>query len=280
MEQTGDPVTKKQVQDVEEAFGFNPDPFSLESIVSSKKFPPQKVVIYGVPGIGKTSFAATWPDPILLRTEDGAGALDVPTFPQVAGSLEDLRNALNALIRGKHSFKTLILDSLDWTEPLVWAEICRENGVGNIEDFAFGKGYVKVDDKWKAILTGLDMLRERRGMHVVCTAHAVPVTFDPPDSPSYQRYTIKLHKRAAALWTEWSEMMLFLNYKLAVTDGKNGSNGKATGRGERVIHTEERPAYIAKNRWSLPECIHIGHDRTWQAFHDALSEASEGAYSK
>lgn len=65
LEQAGDSAMKQKVKDVEEAFGFNPAPFSLEAIVSSKKFPPQKVVVYGVPGVGKTSFAATWPDPIL-----------------------------------------------------------------------------------------------------------------------------------------------------------------------------------------------------------------------
>ena len=151
LEQAGDSAMKQKVKDVEEAFGFNPAPFSLEAVVSSKKFPPQKVVVYGVPGVGKTSFAATWPDPILLRTEDGAGALDVPTFPQVASAIADMREALNALINGKHNFKTLILDSLDWAEPFVWKEVCREGGKANIEDFGFGKGYIKVDDKWKAI---------------------------------------------------------------------------------------------------------------------------------
>ena len=187
---------------------------------------------------------------------------------------------MNALIKDKHNFKTLILDSLDWAEPFVWKEVCREGGKANIEDFGFGKGYIKVDDKWKAIQTGLDMLREKRGMHIVCIAHAVPVTFDPPDADPYQKYNIKLHKRAAALWTEWAEMLLFLNYKAKVISGENGGKGKAIGKGERVIYTQERPAYLAKSRWPLPESITIGHDKTWQAFHDALNEASEGEYRK
>ena len=117
-------------------------------------------------------------------------------------------------------------------------------------------------------------------MHIVCIAHAVPVTFDPPDADPYQKYNIKLHKRAAALWTEWAEMLLFLNYKAKVISGENGGKGKAIGKGERVIYTQERPAYLAKSRWPLPESITIGHDKTWQAFHDALNEASEGEYRK
>lgn len=254
------------------------DFFSLDSIVSSKHFPPQKVVVYGVPGVGKTTFAATWPKPILLRTEDGASALDIPTFPKVIKSMAEMRLALNALIQGKHEFKTLVLDSLDWAEPFVWREVCRENGRENIEDFGFGKGYVKVDDKWKRIQTGLDILRERKGMHIVAIAHAVPQLFDPPDNDPYMRYGIKLHKRAASLWTEWAEMLLFINYKANVIATQTGK-AKAKGTGDRVIFTQERPAWIAKSRWPLPEQIYIGQDTQWKPFHDALKEASHGEYS-
>lgn len=125
-EQASSSARQLSNQEFEQAFGFNPSPFSLGSVVSSKGFPPQKVVIYGVPGVGKTTFAATWPKPILLRTEDGASALDVPTFPKVASSISDLRDACNALLQEQHDFKTLILDSLDWTEPIVWRDVCRD----------------------------------------------------------------------------------------------------------------------------------------------------------
>lgn len=266
-------------QEFEQAFGFNPAPFSLESVVSSKGFPPQKVVIYGVPGVGKTTFAATWPKPILLRTEDGASALDVPTFPMVARSISDLRDACNALLRGKHDFKTLVLDSLDWTEPIVWREVCQEGQKKNIEDFGYGKGYVKVDDKWQAIQAGFEKLRDKCDMHIVCIAHAVPTVFDPPDADPYQKYNVKLHKHASAIWTEWAEMLLFVNYKAKIVTAEGSSKGKAFGKGERVIYTQERPAYQAKSRWPLPEEIFIGHDSTWAAFHEALNEASEGKYN-
>lgn len=272
------PLTPQQANEIWGGDDFS-EPFSLDGIVSSKHFSPQKVVVYGVPGVGKTTFAATWPNPILLRTEDGAGALDVPTFPKVAASTDDLKNAILSLHRGKHDFKTLILDSLDWTEPLIWRRVCQQGGKENIEDFGFGKGYVKVDDKWRAIQAMLDKLRLVQAMHIVCIAHAVPVTFDPPDSDSYLRYSLKLHKRAAALWMEWAEMTLFLNYRTTLIDGKDGSGkAKARGTGERVIYTQERPAYQAKSRWPLPDEIYIGNDATWKPFHDALTEASGGEY--
>lgn len=251
-------------------------PFDLSAIVSSKGFAPMKIVIYGVPGIGKTTFAGTFPAPILLRTEDGAAALDIPTFPRVMTTLQDFDAAMSAL-RREHPFKTLVIDSLDWLEPLVWDYVCTKNGKENIEDFGYGKGYVKVDDVWRTIQAKLEKLRTLRGMNIVAIAHAVPVTVDPPDSDAYQRYSLKLHKRGAALWMEWAEMILFLTYKTRVVR-KEGEKAKASGSGDRVIYTAERPAYQAKSRWPLEHEIFIGNDPTWAAYHTALTEATEGAY--
>lgn len=252
-------------------------PFCLESIGSSKGFSPQKVVVYGVPGVGKTTFAATWPNPVLLRAEDGAGALDIPTFSGLARGIGDLRAAILALLNGSHDFRTLILDSLDWIEPFVWQAVCEEDGKNSIEDFGYGKGYVKVDAKWQGIQTALDMLRRRRSMHIVTIAHAVPQVFDPPDSEPWMRYGVKLHKRAASLWTEWAEMLLFINYQTRLEKSGEG-RAKAKGSGDRVIYTQERPAWLAKSRWPLPEQVYIGQDQTFAAFHDALKEATNGEY--
>lgn len=259
------------------------NPFDIGSIVSSKAktFPPQKIVIYGTPGIGKTTFAGTFPKPILLRTEDGASALDIPTFPKVAASLEDIRQALRSLYRGNHEFKTLVLDSLDWMEPLVFDEVCREGAKEKIEDFGYGKGYVNAKEKWRDILHILETLKNKTQMNVIAVAHAVPVAVDLPDLDPFQRYTMKLNKHGAALWMEWADMILFVNYKAHVikdADNKN-AKGKAKGSGERVIHTQERPAYQAKSRWPLDEEIRVGNDATWSAFHSNLTEATEGAYN-
>lgn len=254
-----------------------PKAFTMESVISSKRFSPQKVVVYGVPGVGKTTFAGTWPNPVLLRAEDGAGALDIPTFPNLAQSMDDLRMAILALLNGNHGFQTLILDSLDWIEPFVWQAVCAEDGKNSIEDFGYGKGYVKVDAKWQGIQTALDMLRQRKNMHIVAIAHAVPQIFDPPDSEPWMRYGIKLHKRAASLWTEWAEMLLFINYQTRLEKQGEGK-AKAKGSGDRVIFTQERPAWLAKSRWPLPESIYIGRDANFTEFHKALKEATNGEY--
>ena len=257
--------------------------FDLGNIVAANAtFPAQKILVYGPPGLGKTTLGTTFEKPILLRTEDGAAALDVPTFPKLAESMDEVRQAISALCTPDHGFKTLVIDSLDWLEPIVWRETCARLNVPSIESQGYGKGYVEAESEWRTVISLLDILRTW-GVNVVLIAHSEVKRVEPPDSDPYDRYQIKLHKRAWALWQEWCDMLLFTNYErrmLKTKEGKKAGDDKfrAEGTGERVIYTDERPAFLAKNRWSLPAKIRIGQDKTWAGFHAALNQATAGRY--
>jgi hypothetical protein len=266
------------LENAPEWMGAPADPFNLEAVRSSKGWTPQKIVVYGVPGVGKTSFAATFPKPVLIRVEDGAGAMDIPTFPKLIENLGELNRALKAL-QGKHDFKTVIIDSLDWLEPLVWDYLCKREGKPNIEAFGYGKGYTLLDAVWRNITAALDSLIIR-GMNVVCVCHAAAVTIDPPDCDPYMSYSLKLQKRAAAIWAEWASMILFLNFYKNIVPGTDAAKGKALGNGDRVVYTSQRPAYTAKSRWPLPAEIFIGNDQSWAAFHDAFNTVTDGAWER
>ena len=255
--------------------------FDLSSIQpANASFKPQKILLYGVQGLGKTKFATTFEAPILIPAEDGAGAMDCPAFPLLT-SYSDMVAAINAL-HGEHQFKTVVIDTMDWLEPLVWAETCRLASQTNIEDFGYGKGYLAADEQWRYIMGGLDSLRLTKGMTLVLVAHAEIKNFQSPEVDPFDRYQIKMHKRAFALWQEWADMVLFCNYKTRIEKVETGFNKEAkrgAGTGERVVYTEERPAFLAKNRWDLPPEIYIGADKTWSAFHKALNQATGGRYA-
>lgn len=256
--------------------------FDLESIEpANANWKPQKIIICGVQGLGKGTFGATFEKPILVRTEDGAGALDVPTFPDMVKYFAGMETVINTLHKDGHEFKTLLIDSLDWMEPVVWKRTCQIHGKESIEAFGYGKGYMETMTQWRYLMGGLDSLRFKKNMDIVLIAHTEIKRFDSPDIEPYDRYQIKLHKHAAALWQEWADMVLFCNYKTHTRKADVGFDKKVVrgiGSGERVICTEERPAYLAKNRWGLPPEIYIGQDKTWMAFHEALSECTEGRY--
>lgn len=253
----------------------------LGSVVpANKNYVPQRILISGVQGLGKTTLGASFEAPILIRTEDGGGAVDAATFPKLISHYEQVEQAIHAL-HGAHDYKTVVIDTLDWLEPIVWEKTCLEHGEANIESFGYGKGYAHADVQWRNLMEGLDSLRYHKKMDVVLIAHTEVRRYENPETEPYDRYQIKLHRRASALWQEWADVVLFCNHQIRTLKDKAGfgkETTRGTGSGDRVIYTEERPAYLAKNRWGLPHEIHIGRDKSWSAFHIALNEATHGQY--
>ncbi len=227
----------------------------LSQITTGKQPKPRRVMLYGTHGIGKSTFGSMAPAPVFLQTEDGLGEIDCARLP-LAKSFEDAMGALKALYMEEHEFKTLVVDSLDWLEQLVWAEVCRKKNVQNIEDIGYAKGYTFAVSEWRMFLEGLDALRNHKNMTIILIAHSKIERFENPETDVYDRYTPRLHKHASAVVQEWCDEVLFANYKIFTKTSEEGFNKKRTqgvGSGERIIRTTERPAHLAKNRLNLPD---------------------------
>jgi hypothetical protein len=245
---------------------------SLASLKRSTALTPPRILLHGVAGVGKTTFAAKAREAVVVPVEDGLGTLEVDHFP-LATSLADVTEALTALYSEPHEFRTVVIDSVDWLEPLIWKHVCATNKWGSIEAPGFGKGYAAALDVWREYLEALDALRTERGMTVIQIAHTDIKRFDSPEYEPYDRYVIKLHSRASALLQEHSDVVLFANYRLSTVKADVGFGKtvtRALGKGERVIHTAERPAFLAKNRYGLPDSL----DLDWQAFAAAMPHDS------
>jgi hypothetical protein len=242
---------------------------SLDDLSTDPTVAPPRIVLYGPHGIGKTTFGAGAPGPVVLPFEDGLGKLEVTHFP-LLGSYGEAMEALAALYTGDHDFRTLVIDTVDWLEPLIWAETCRKEGWPNIESPGWGKGYVAALDQWRAFLEGINALRHEKRMTAVLLAHTEIRRFDAPDSEPYDRYQIKLQPRASALLEEWADAVLFANFRTFTAKSDVGFNKQVTrgvGAGERLLFSEERPAHKAKNRYGLPPELPFA----WGALEDALA---------
>jgi hypothetical protein len=240
---------------------------NLASLSRNSAKPP-RIVIHGDAGVGKTTFACAAPDPVVIQTEDGLGTIDATAFP-LARSYSDVMEALAALYTEQHQFKTLVVDSLDWLEPLIWQKVCQEHQIESIERLGYGKGYVEALMHWRAFFDGITALRDDKGMIMIMTAHSEVKRVEDPLLPSYDTHDLKLHKRAAALAEEFADVILFATVQTsAVTEdmGFNNKRVRAVTTGARVVHTVGQPAFLAKNRYSLPPLLPLA----WQDFAAAL----------
>ncbi len=251
----------------------------LDAVVRGKQKKPMRIVLFGVEKIGKSTFAAGAPAPIFLGAEDGTSELDVTRFPEPQ-SWHDLLDAVQTLTEDAHEYKTLVLDTLDWAEPFCWRYVCEkgdEKGKKHkrIEDFGWGKGYTRALDEWRILLRRLDVLREKRGMHIILLAHAHIKPFNNPAGDDYDRYELKVHQKAAGLVKEWSDVVLFTHYDTTTAKKGDGPNPKSRGmsNGSRLIYTTRTPAWDAGNRYGLPKTIPL----SWDEYADAVANgAPEG----
>ena len=223
-------------------------------ITRGKRARAQKVVIYGPEGIGKSTFAAEFPNPVFIDTEGSTDNMDVARLDKPT-SWTMLVNEIAFIKANPTECGTLVIDTIDWAESMAVADVCAQHGKKGIEDFGWGKGYTYVQEEMGRFLNSLSDLVDM-GINVVLTAHAQIKKFEQPDEMgSYDRYELKLGQKTgsktAPLVKEWADMVLFANYKTLVMTTDNGKK-KAQG-GERVMYTNHRPAWDAKNRHGLPD---------------------------
>lgn len=222
------------------------------NITRGKIAKAQKVVIYGPEGIGKTTFASQFPDPLFIDTEGGTNQLDVARIDPAPQSWNELLGLIDT-VKAERPCKTLVLDTADWAEMLCIEHICIKNKWDSIETPGYGAGYTALKEEFGKLLNKLSDLIEA-GINVVLTAHAMMRKFDRPDeASSYDRWELKLQRKTAPLLKEWADALLFVNYKVTVENVDKGMGqkaGKARG-GKRVMYVEHHPCWDAKNRYGL-----------------------------
>ena len=231
-------------------------------ITKGKRARAQKVVIYGTEGIGKSSLAAQFPEPLFIDTEGSTDNMDVARLDKPT-SWVMLNNQIAFIKANPTVCKTLVIDTIDWAESLCVDNLCAMHGKKGIEDFGYGNGYVYAKEEMGRFLNKLQDLIEI-GINVVLTAHAQIRKFELPDEMgSYDKYELKLGKKTssqtAPLVKEWADLLLFCNYKTYLISQEKSTKKKAQGN-QRVMYTEHNPAWDAKNRHGLPSELPLDYN--------------------
>lgn len=251
---------------------------SLSSLKKTTAKPNPFILLYGVEGVGKDTLASEFPSPVLVCTpgENPPAGVEIDTFGELNGYAE-LMGAFESLFTEDHSFKTLIISAADGVERMIWKETCVRNKWASIEEPGYGKGYVEADAVWIEFLDAVRALGRDKSMTVILIGHTEIKNFDDPASTSYSRFQPNFHKRAADMVKSAADIIGFVNYRVSIKTEKGafGAEKKeANGVGQRVVYLEERPGFIAKNRYSMPEQVMFDRGKGYAAIAKYLPQVA------
>ena len=242
----------------------------LEQVTTGKQIGAQVHVITGHNGIGKTTFAASFPGPLIIDLEKGSEHLDVPRIPSNnIPTFKKLRDLLKDLASTKHEYKTVTIDSVESIETLINQAVCEEGKVKSIEDFGYGRGYVLARDLMKDLFSDFRALQDK-GISTILTAHTqVKSQTDPANNQTYDRIIMRANDKLASVVRDLADNVLYATHKVFTTEVKNKT--QAFSSGQRVLLTQWRAGHDAKNRLDLPYEIPLSFD----AFKEACEKKSD-----
>jgi|SRR5437868_704797 len=234
----------------------------LSQITTRKRRRPVFGVVYGPPGIGKSTFGAGAPNPVFLQVERGLDQITVPKLP-IPKDFSQLYAQIDALEREEHDYRTIVLDTLDATEVLIWQRVCAEGKVKSIEDFGggYGKGYVRAREIWTGLLAKLSEMSERFNVLLLAHSHLKTVN-DPMLSAAYDLHKIKIHDKSAEIIRQMVDLICFANLDVSVDKETNKARkGRGIFSGDRLLWTGPISGVEAKNRYDMESPIEF----SWEA---------------
>jgi AAA domain len=240
-------------------------------ITRGKVTAPLRWVVFGEPGIGKTTFACGFPSALALDYERGTNHLDVMRTPG-ASTWEDSLKLLEHACEDAGEWRTIVVDTIDALESQLAQDICARAKKRDLADFDHGGGIVALGGRWREFF---DALRhsDKHGRDVVLVAHVQRTEVKDPVLGSYATWAPVMNKRTWPLVHRWADCVLFASYEAGM------SKGLVSLTGRRMLHTVAGSGYQAKNRLGLPDEIEMDEPAGEEA-HALIASHREPARSR
>ena len=225
---------------------------ALSLITTRKRRRPVLAMLYGPPGVGKSTFGASAPNPIFIPCERGLDQITVAKFP-TPGTLAEFGTYLNAVDTEEHDYETVVIDTADALELLIFDAVCNEGKVKSIEEFGggYGKGFTRAREYWARLLTRLTALSERMNVLLVAHSHLRTVS-DPMLATAYDIHEPKIQAKSIELIRQSVDLIMFARLQTSVIkDGPKARKGRGLIGDDREMYTQPTSGIECKNRFNL-----------------------------
>jgi hypothetical protein len=236
-------------------------PKSLLSLVTrSRKRRPELGILFGPPGLGKSTLFTKAPNPIYIPCERGLDHITVSKFPRPTSLVEFYRMLL-ALQNEKHDYETIVIDTADGLELLIWERVCQEGKCKSIEEFAggYGKGYTRAREIFTGILNQLTEISERTAVWLVCHSHMKSVN-DPIIGTPYDTYEMKLQTKSVEIVRQMVDLILFGKMEVVINkDTPRAKKGRGVVTDDRLLYCNPTTGVECKNRMNFPDTMEFSY---------------------
>lgn len=257
-----------------------PNNASKVVFTSAKKLPtPATFLLYGEPGVGKSTWASKANGVIFIPTDPGSNEIEVRRAlvsdadgtQRAPSTLEEFNQVLNGLVQAAESkraewLKWICIDTVDALERLIHEYVAKANGKTSITDIGYAKGYDYSIDALRGILVKFERL-QRAGVGTILIAHSHIAKFQNPEGADFDYYDIKCHKKFAGTLIDWVGNVLFARREQSATTNKAGKTIGVSSQ-VRFLYTQRQAAFVAKNRYDMPERLPL----SWYAVEKAMAD--------
>jgi hypothetical protein len=244
-------------------------PSLLSAVIYKKRRRPLYGVLYGPPGIGKSTFGSTLPKPIFIQTERGLDQLTTPRFP-IVRTLDEYKLQIQTLIYEEHDYQSVIIDTIDGLDLLVQAEVCHEGKCDSIEAYGggYGKGWNRAREIWVKILDRLTNMSELWNILLISHAQIKTIT-DPQVGTPFDIWKMRVADKSQDVIKQSIDLLLFVNLARTVSkDSPRARKGRAIVSEDRELWTAPTTGIEAKNRMGLPSPMPFD----WQVLQNTITK--------
>lgn len=248
-------------------------------IIKGRQRAPFNVLLHGVPGVGKSYWAAQLPKPLFVGAEE-QDELDADKLPRIS-SWPDAINQLDWVLNNNHGYKTLVVDTIDSLETLLHKHILESDPKKPTAMVrahgGYGAGFNMATTMMTQLREKLAEIRDKKKMNIVIICHTTTKKVsDPTALAEYDEHKLTLHEKCENLFVDWCSAVLFMRFEVEKQDGERF----AFGDGRKVMMCEKRPGFLAKNRYQLPPQLDVIFDQPAKTFLDGLEKFYGGEKRK